>query len=71
MRTSLMLRINSNPSNESILVEAYRSAGFDAVWRDPKDPARVATGFDLGDHMHGNDAGYRALTDSIDLGPFD
>jgi hypothetical protein len=41
------------------------------VWRDPKDPARVATGFDLGDHMHGNDAGYRALTDSIDLGPFD
>jgi lysophospholipase L1-like esterase len=44
---------------------------FDAVWRDPEDPARVAAGFDLGDHMHGNDAGYRALADSIDLGLFD
>ncbi len=44
---------------------------FDAVWRDPEDPARLAAGFDLGDHMHGNDAGYRALADSIDLGLFD
>jgi lysophospholipase L1-like esterase len=44
---------------------------FDAVWRDPEDPARIAAGFDLGDHMHGNDAGYRALADSIDLGLFD
>jgi lysophospholipase L1-like esterase len=44
---------------------------FDAVWRDPEDPARVAAGFDLGDHLHGNDAGYRALADSIDLGLFD
>jgi hypothetical protein len=41
------------------------------VWRDPEDPARVAAGFDLGDHLHGNDAGYRALADSIDLGLFD
>jgi hypothetical protein len=62
---------NSNPSNESILVEAHRPTDFDAVWRDPKDPAHVAAGFDLGDHMHGNDAGYRALTDWIDLGLFD
>jgi lysophospholipase L1-like esterase len=44
---------------------------FDAVWRDPQDPARIAAGFDLGDHMHGNDAGYKALADSIDLALFD
>ncbi|WP_432825201.1 SGNH/GDSL hydrolase family protein [Dactylosporangium sp. CA-092794] len=44
---------------------------FDAVWRDPEDPARIAAGYDFGDHMHGNDAGYRALADSIDLGLFD
>ncbi len=44
---------------------------FDSVWSDPEDPARIAAGFDLGDHMHGNDAGYRALADSIDLGLFD
>jgi hypothetical protein len=31
----------------------------------------VAAGFDLGDYMDGKDAGYRALADSIDLGPFD
>lgn len=43
---------------------------FDAVWRDPEDPARIAARFDLGDHLHGNDAGYRALADSIDLGLF-
>jgi lysophospholipase L1-like esterase len=44
---------------------------FNAVWRDPQDPARIAAGFDLGDHMHGNDAGYKALADSIDLALFD
>jgi hypothetical protein len=30
-----------------------------------------AARFDLGDHLHGNDAGYRALADSIDLALFD
>jgi lysophospholipase L1-like esterase len=44
---------------------------FDAVWRDPENPARIAAGFDLGDYLHGNDAGCRALADSIDLGLFD
>lgn len=48
----------------------YRRGLIDAGWRDPEDPARVAVGFDLGHHMHGNDAGYRALADSIDLGLF-
>lgn len=44
---------------------------FDAVWRDPQDPARITDAFDLGDHLHGNDLGYRALADSIDLALFD
>ena len=43
---------------------------FDAVWRDPGDPTRIAAGFDFGDHLHGNDAGYRALAGSIDLALF-
>jgi hypothetical protein len=30
----------------------------------------VAADFDLGDHMLGNDAGYSALAESIDLGLF-
>ncbi|MFI9846955.1 SGNH/GDSL hydrolase family protein [Nonomuraea sp. NPDC051941] len=39
---------------------------FDAVWRDPDRPSRIRADFHAGDHLHGNDAGYRALADSID-----
>lgn len=34
---------------------------------DPSHPARIATQFDSGDHLHPNDAGYKAMADSIDL----
>ena len=40
---------------------------FDAVVRDPADPARLAPAFDPGDHLHPNDAGYRAMGDAVDL----
>ncbi|MEV0385766.1 SGNH/GDSL hydrolase family protein [Nonomuraea sp. NPDC050643] len=43
---------------------------FDAVWRDPDRPSRIREDFHCGDHLHGNDAGYRALADSIDLSLF-
>ncbi|MFI9005732.1 GDSL-type esterase/lipase family protein [Actinosynnema sp. NPDC053489] len=43
---------------------------FDAVWRDPAHPARIRDGFHCGDHLHGNDAGYRALADAADLSLF-
>lgn len=43
---------------------------FDAVWRDPADPTRILSGLQRGDHLHGNDAGYRALAGSIDLALF-
>ncbi|MFE2373713.1 SGNH/GDSL hydrolase family protein [Streptomyces sp. NPDC059398] len=43
---------------------------FDAVWRDPAHPSRIRDGFHAGDHLHGNDAGCRALGDSIDLSLF-
>lgn len=43
---------------------------LDAVWRDPSDPTRIKPAFDLGDHIHGNDAAYRALANSIDLSLF-
>ncbi|WP_026196947.1 SGNH/GDSL hydrolase family protein [Sciscionella marina] len=44
---------------------------FDAVWRDPDHPGRIRTEYDSGDRLHGNDAGYRALADSVDLALFD
>ncbi|GCD44211.1 GDSL-type esterase/lipase family protein [Streptomyces paromomycinus] len=44
---------------------------FDAVWRDPADPSRIRDDLHMGDHLHGNDAGYEALARSIDLSLFD
>jgi hypothetical protein len=40
---------------------------FDAVLRDPADPAAMRAGFHMGDFLHGSDAGYKAVGDSIDL----
>jgi lysophospholipase L1-like esterase len=39
---------------------------FDAVWSDPAHPSRIRDDLHAGDHLHGNDAGYRVLADSID-----
>ncbi|MGI5193441.1 SGNH/GDSL hydrolase family protein [Streptomyces sp. CA-288835] len=44
---------------------------FDAVWRDPADPSRIRDNLHMGDNLHGNDAGYAALAESIDLSVFD
>jgi lysophospholipase L1-like esterase len=43
---------------------------FDAVWHDPHRPSQIRADFHAGDHLHGNDAGYQALADSIDLSLF-
>ena len=43
---------------------------FDAAWRDPADPARIIEGLHAGDHLHGSDAGYQRLAQSIDLSLF-
>ena len=40
---------------------------FDAVVRDPANPAHVQAQYDAGDHLHPNDAGYVAIANSIDL----
>jgi len=40
---------------------------FDAATRDPANPRRLRAEFDPGDHLHPNDAGYRAMADAVDL----
>ena len=40
---------------------------FDAAVRDPAHPARVQAAFDSGDHLHPNDAGYKAMAEAVDL----
>jgi lysophospholipase L1-like esterase len=43
---------------------------FDAATRDPNTPRRLRAEFDPGDHLHPNDAGYKAMADAIDLAIF-
>lgn len=43
---------------------------FDEVVRDPGQPTRLLPAFDAGDHLHPNDAGFRAMAESIDLALF-
>jgi lysophospholipase L1-like esterase len=40
---------------------------FDAVVRDPRQPDRLRSDYDCGDHLHPSPAGYRAMGESIPL----
>ncbi len=40
---------------------------FDKVTRDPAHPQAFLPAYDSGDHLHPNDAGYKAMGESIDL----
>nr|WP_186827394.1 SGNH/GDSL hydrolase family protein [Comamonas testosteroni] len=41
---------------------------FDAALRDATNPKQLQPQYDSGDHLHPNDAGYKAMADSVDLG---
>lgn len=43
---------------------------FDKATRDPGAPGRLRPAFDSGDHLHPNDAGYRAMGQAVDLSLF-
>jgi lysophospholipase L1-like esterase len=40
---------------------------FDQITRDPANPTRFNPAYDSGDHLHPNDAGYKAMGAGIDL----
>ncbi len=44
---------------------------FDAAVRDPDHPTRIRADYDVGDHLHPNDDGYRAMGDAVDLKLFE
>jgi lysophospholipase L1-like esterase len=43
---------------------------FDLATRDPANPLMFRPAYDSGDHLHPNDAGYRAMADAVDLSLF-
>jgi lysophospholipase L1-like esterase len=43
---------------------------FDAVTRNPDAPKQMHADYDSGDHLHPNDAGYKAMAASIDISIF-
>jgi lysophospholipase L1-like esterase len=43
---------------------------FDQAVRDPEHPDRMLPLYDSGDHLHPNDAGYKAMGEAIDLNLF-
>jgi len=43
---------------------------FDAATRDASNPRQFAAGFNNGDRLHPNDAGYKAMADAVDLSIF-
>jgi lysophospholipase L1-like esterase len=43
---------------------------FDRVTRDPETPKMFLPLYDSCDHLHPNDAEYRAMADAIDLSLF-
>ena len=44
---------------------------FDRILRDPSHPARLLPAYDSGDHLHPNDAGYRAVAMALPLSTLD
>ncbi|MGX7896383.1 SGNH/GDSL hydrolase family protein [Tsuneonella sp. HG222] len=44
---------------------------LDTAFADPADPRQMREGYHMGDHLHGSDAGLKAVGESIDLALFD
>ncbi|MGA4541738.1 SGNH/GDSL hydrolase family protein [Uniformispora flossi] len=65
---------DKRPSKRAAVNTWIRTSGeydavidFDRAVGSPQDASRLDPDFDSGDHLHLNDAGYRAMADAIDL----
>jgi lysophospholipase L1-like esterase len=43
---------------------------FDKATRDPANPQQIRPDYNIMDHLHPNDAGYKAMADAVDLSIF-
>ncbi|CAM5598438.1 SGNH hydrolase OS=Streptomyces microflavus OX=1919 GN=Smic_27680 PE=4 SV=1 [Streptomyces microflavus] len=64
-RNAVRLAVNEQIRGRGTVFDAY--VDFDEAVRDPYAPNRVRAAYDSGDHLHFNDAGYRALGERVDL----
>ncbi|RPK64356.1 GDSL-like Lipase/Acylhydrolase [Streptomyces sp. ADI96-02] len=63
-RNAVRLAVNEQIRAGGVF-DAY--VDFDEAVRDPYAPNRLRPAYDSGDHLHFNDAGYRALGNQVDL----
>jgi len=59
-RVAVNTFIRNNPNIDGVV-------DFEAAVRDPADPTVIAPQFDLGDHLHPNDAGYAAMANAFNV----
>jgi lysophospholipase L1-like esterase len=43
---------------------------FDAVTRDPDNPKQIRPMYNIRDHLHPNDLGYRVMAEAVDISLF-
>ncbi len=65
---------NEDKEKKRQVVNAFIRSGafdgvidFDALTRDAANPKHIQAQFDSGDHLHPNDAGYKAMAEAVDL----
>ncbi|CAK7245297.1 MAG: hypothetical protein STHCBS139747_006873 [Sporothrix thermara] len=57
--------VRSRPSNTLEVGTRAAVVDFDAVLRDPENPARLLPAYDSGDHLHPNVDGFRAMAEAF------
>jgi lysophospholipase L1-like esterase len=43
---------------------------FDAATQDPANPKQIRPAYNIRDHLHPNDEGYKAMADAVNLSIF-